>query len=99
LNIVDKINNIIENETYEGFISIYDRFLNGDCESLSILLNESYPNGKILKIRQINEEETYNHYIYKLNNLFYDINGESSSIIELMGKIDFFDIERDYSLT
>ena len=98
MNIKKRIEQIIKNETFEGFSSIQDRFLNGDCESLAILLLEADSNGEIIKIRQNNNGSIFNHYIYKRNELFYDINGEFYSIKELMAKIDYFDVKKEYSI-
>ena len=98
MKIINILNEILQDESYEGFSSIQDRYINADCESLAILLAEKDNfNGEIIKIRQLNKK-VYNHFIYKKNNLFYDVNGEHSSIIELMKKISYFDTNKEFSI-
>ena len=98
MDIKNAINIITTYDTFEGFSSIKDRYLNGDCETLALFLAEKDKyKGEILKIRQ-DYNGIYNHYIYKKNNLFYDINGEHSSILELMSYIDYLNIDEKFSL-
>ena len=99
MNILNFIKNIILTETFQGFSSIHDRYLNGDCLSLALLLAKTdNHNGAIFKIEQSDNNLKYHHYIYKKDNLFYDINGEQSSVLKLMENIDYFNINKEFTI-
>ena len=76
----------------------FDKYLNGHCEDLVNYLLLNNEEGEKIKIKGIfqefDEDQIVIHYIYKLNDKYYDINGEFDTIEDLtneIGYIDFID--------
>ena len=87
--------NLKKNKIYNN---VFDKYLNGHCEDLVNYLLLNNEDGEKIKIKGIfqefDEDQIVIHYIYKLNDKYYDINGEFDTIEELtneIGYIDFID--------
>ncbi len=87
--------NLKKNKIYNN---VFDKYLNGHCEDLVNYLLLNNEDGEKIKIKGIfqefDEDQIVIHYIYKLNNKYYDINGEFDTIEDLtneIGYIDFID--------
>ena len=97
------INNLIEVESEnlkknKIYNNVFDKYLNGHCEDLVNYLLLNNEDGEKIKIKGIfqefDEDQIVIHYIYKLNDKYYDINGEFDTIEDLtneIGYIDFID--------
>lgn len=77
--------------------NVFDKYLNGCCEDLvSYLYNFNDSNGSKIEIKGINQDEflvdrIVYHYVYKLDNKYYDINGEFDNIYDLVDEIGYID--------
>ena len=87
--------NLKKNKIYNN---VFDKYLNGHCEDLVNYLLLNNEDGEKIKIKGIfqefDEDQIVIHYIYKLNDKYYDINGEFDTIEDLtneIGYIDFID--------
>lgn len=87
--------NLKKNKIYNN---VFDKYLNGHCEDLVNYLLLNNEEGEKIKIKGIfqefDEDQIVIHYIYKLNDKYYDINGEFDTIEDLtneIGYIDFID--------
>lgn len=87
--------NLKKNKIYNN---VFDKYLNGHCENLVSYLLLNNEDGEKIKIKGIcqefDEDQIVIHYIYKLNDKYYDINGEFDTIEDLtneIGYIDFID--------
>lgn len=97
LNIIEKIRKI-DNVNNSYYRDVFDKYLNGECQTLVrflYLLNNQQ--GTEIEIVGISEDiesdfdEKVYHYVYKYNNLYYDINGEFEDINELIRESCLFD--------
>ena len=87
--------NLKKNKIYNN---VFDKYLNGHCEDLVNYLLLNNEDGEKIKIKgvfqEFDEDQIVIHYIYKLNDKYYDINGEFDTIEDLtneIGYIDFID--------
>ena len=87
--------NLKKNKIYNN---VFDKYLNWHCEDLVNYLLLNNEDGEKIKIKGIfqefDEDQIVIHYIYKLNDKYYDINGEFDTIEDLtneIGYIDFID--------
>ena len=87
--------NLKKNKIYNN---VFDKYLNGHCEDLVNYLLLNNEDGEKIKIKGIfqefDEDQIVIDYIYKLNDKYYDINGEFDTIEDLtneIGYIDFID--------
>jgi hypothetical protein len=73
--------NLKKNKIYNN---VFDKYLNGHCEDLVNYLLLNNEDGEKIKIKGIfqefDEDQIVIHYIYKLNDKYYDINGEFDTI-------------------
>jgi hypothetical protein len=87
-----KSENLKKNKIYNN---VFDKYLNGHCEDLVNYLLLNNEDGEKIKIKGIfqefDEDQIVIHYIYKLNDKYYDINGEFDTIEELTNEIWYID--------
>jgi len=87
------INTLIKYETTQGNDAI-KKYTHGECSSLVYYLQQ-FNNGKGERIHIFynEDEDNYNptlHFVYKLNNKYYDINGGFVSLEKLIAKCPLF---------
>jgi len=95
---IDKNLKFIENLKKNGlneddeYSSIIDKYTNGECEALvSYLYQINNNSGEEIEIHQNIDGEDLYHYVFKINNKYYDINGKHNDIYSIMKNINYFD--------
>lgn len=95
LNFIDKLIELESNKKDKLYNNVYDKYLNGHCEDLVTFLRLYNDCGEKIEIKAISEnddiDETVIHYVYKLNNEYYDINGCFDSLENLVDEIGYID--------
>ena len=108
MNYLDEfINALINIETIniknsKIYNNVYDKYLNGHCEDLVDFLLHYCQDGKKIKIKGICQEfdvdEIVYHYVFNLNDKYYDINGEFDNLDDLVNQIGYIDIIDEITL-
>jgi len=90
------IDTLINTEKKDGIDSI-KRYTHGECDNLVHYLKMLNNNkGERIRILYNEDEDYYNptlHFVFKMNNIYYDINGAFTSIEALIEKCPLFDIK------
>jgi hypothetical protein len=88
---------LIATEKLEGVDSI-KRYTHGECDNLVYYLKTlNDMEGERIRIFYNEDEEEYNptlHFVYKINDIYYDINGGFTSIEKLIQKCPLFDNDK-----
>lgn len=104
LNFIDTLisletKNLIKDKIYNN---VYDKYLNGHCEDLVCFLQNYNQDGEKIEIIGICEnedfDETVTHYVYKLNDKYYDINGSFDSLKDLVNEIGYIDYIKSFKV-
>lgn len=103
LNFIDKLIELESNKKDKLYNNVYDKYLNGHCEDLVTFLRLYNDCGEKIELKNVtinenDEEEISFHYIYKLNDKYFDINGSFNSLDSLVEEIGYVDYIKSFKV-